>query len=430
MEKISTEDPQNTCIIFSMKEETAGALANFLKLFDEYKVNLMHIESRSSTRLPGYEFFVECDTRSGNLGMAIEALKERCNYFNIISRDYKDNVSTVPWFPRRIRDLDRFANQILSYGSELDSDHPGFTDEVYRNRRKYFADIAFNYRHGQTLPRVDYTKEETETWGVVFNKLTTLYKTHACREHNHVFPLLIDNCAYRADNIPQLEDISNFLKDCTGFTLRPVAGLLSSRDFLAGLAFRVFHSTQYIRHSSKPLYTPEPDVCHELLGHVPLFADPAFAQFCQEIGLASLGAPDSYIEQLATCFWFTVEFGLCRQDGDLKAYGAGLLSSFGELEYCLSEKPELREFEPAKTGLQEYPITEYQPIYYVANSFEEAKEKLKKYADLIPRPFGVRYNAYTQSIEILDSKPQVENLMHNLNSEFQTLQNAFKKLKV
>lgn len=76
------------------------------------------------------------------------------------------------------------------------------------------------------------------------------------------------------------------------------------------------------------------------------------------------------------CFWFTVEYGLCRQNGELKAYGAGLLSSFGELEYCLSDKPELRPFDPPKTALQKYPITEYQPVYYVAEDFEDAKEKM------------------------------------------------------
>lgn len=78
--------------------------------------------------------------------------------------------------------------------------------------RKYFADIAFNYKHGEKLPHVEYTEEEIKTWGIVFNKLTALYKTHACREHNHVFPLLIQNCGYREDNIPQMEDVSNFLK--------------------------------------------------------------------------------------------------------------------------------------------------------------------------------------------------------------------------
>lgn len=78
--------------------------------------------------------------------------------------------------------------------------------------RKYFADIAFNYKHGQILPHVDYTEEEIKTWGIVFNNVTKLYETHACREHNHVFPLLIQNCGYRENNIPQLEDVSNFLR--------------------------------------------------------------------------------------------------------------------------------------------------------------------------------------------------------------------------
>ncbi|XP_077299874.1 phenylalanine hydroxylase [Arctopsyche grandis] len=427
--KEGRDSAKSTCVIFSPTDEDgAGTLAKCLKIFTRHNVNLSHIESRSSTRVPGYEFMVEVTHGAGNFVGAIEELRDNSNYFSIISRNYKENKTAVPWFPLRIRDLDRFANQILSYGSELDADHPGFSDPVYRNRRKYFADIAYNYKHGQPLPRVDYTEEETKTWGTVFNKLIKLYPTHACREHNHVFPLLIENCGYRSDNIPQLEDVSNFLKDCTGFTLRPVAGLLSSRDFLAGLAFRVFHSTQYIRHSSMPLYTPEPDVCHELMGHVPLFADPAFAQFSQQIGLASLGAPDDYIEKLATCFWFTVEYGLCRQEGKIKAFGAGLLSSFGELEYCLTDTPEKRPFNPEKTCLQKYPITEYQPIYYVAESFDDAKEKMIKFADTIPRSFGVRYNSYIQGIEILDSKHQIENVIGDIQLELQILLQSMRKL--
>jgi phenylalanine-4-hydroxylase len=144
---------------------------------------------------------------------------------------------------------------------------------------------------------MEYNEQEQKTWTNVFDKLEDLTGKYACKEYHKVMPLLSQHCGFRRDNIPQLQDISEFLRECTGFTMRPVAGLLSARDFLNALAFRVFFSTQYIRHHSKPLYTPEPDICHELLGHVPLFADQNFADFSHEIGMASLGASDEDIDK-------------------------------------------------------------------------------------------------------------------------------------
>lgn len=425
------KDTEGSTSIFFGIDEKVGALANALKIFESHDVNLIHIESRpSKSEIGVYDFYAAVDNTKGDLKSVLEKLRENKFFLHLTiqTRTKTDSDGdAVPWFPRKIRDLDRFAHQILTYGSELDSDHPGFTDEVYRKRRKEFADIAFNYKHGTPVPRVTYTEAEVSTWRTIFRNLTTLYKTHACREFNHVFPLLEDNCGYNENNIPQLQDVSEFLQDCTGFRLRPVAGLLSSRDFLAGLAFRVFHSTQYIRHGTKPLYTPEPDTCHELLGHVPLFADPSFAQFSQEIGLLSLGAPDEWIEKLATLYWFTVEFGLCKQDGKPKAFGAGLLSSFGELTYCLSDQPTILPFDPEATALQKYPITTYQPTYFLAESFDDAKEKLRNWAKKIPRPFSVRYNAYTQSVDVIENKAQVGDLVSNIKSEMDILQDALSK---
>jgi len=133
----------------------------------------------------------------------------------------------------------------------------GFKDQEYRKRRERFADYAINYKHGQKIENVEYTQEEIRTWGVVYNKLTELYRTHACKEYNDLFSQLVEKCGLRADKIPQLDDISRYLQDCTGFQLHPVAGLLSFRDFLAGFAFRIYYCTQYVRHGSKPFYNPE-----------------------------------------------------------------------------------------------------------------------------------------------------------------------------
>ncbi|XP_007527985.1 phenylalanine-4-hydroxylase [Erinaceus europaeus] len=428
---IEENSSQNSAIslIFSLKEEV-GALAKVLRLFEENDINLTHIESRPSRlKKDEYEFFTHLDKRSmPALTDIIKILRHEIGAtVHELSRDKKKD--TVPWFPRTMQDLDRYANQILSYGAELDADHPGFTDPVYRARRKEFADIAYSYRHGQPIPQVEYTEEEKKTWGTVFRTLKSLHNTHACYEYNHIFPLLEKYCGFCEDNIPQLEEVSQFLQTCTGFRLRPVAGLLSSRDFLGGLAFRVFHCTQYIRHGSKPMHTPEPDICHELLGHVPLFSDRSFAQFSQEIGLASLGAPDEYVEKLATIYWFTVEFGLCKQGDSIRAYGAGLLSSFGELQYSLSSTPKYLPLDMEKTAIQEYNVTEYQPLYYVAESFNDAKEKVRKFASTIPRPFSVRYDPYTQRIEVLDNTQQLMILADSINSEVGILSSALQKIK-
>lgn len=219
--------------------------------------------------------------------------------------------------------------------------------------------------------------------------------------------LLIAHCGYSRDNIPQQEDISQFLQQKTNFRMRPVAGLLSSRDFLNGLAFRVFFSTQYIRHHSQPLYTPEPDICHELLGHAPMFADRDFADFSQEIGLASLGASDEDIDKLAHCYWHSVEFGLCREDGVNKAYGAGLLSSFGELEYACSpdhpgakEPPVIKDWDPSVAATQEFPITTYQPVYFLASSLQDAKQRMREYCEGLQRPFFALHNPQTNTVHI------------------------------
>lgn len=407
-----------TTIIFSLKDEM-GVLVKVLKYFQELEINLTHIESRSSKRVADHYEFVVIFYGEYDASKLIEELKKETLYLEVISRESnsKESKTSIPWFPRRVRDLDLITDTILMYGCELNTDHPGFRDKIYRSRRKYFADIARNYRQGEPIPRIKYTQIEIDTWKEVYDNVVHLYKKYACKEYNHIFPLMEENCGYRRDNIPQLEDVNRFLKDSTGFTLRPVAGLLSSRDFLAGLAHRVFHSTQYIRHYANPNYTPEPDICHELLGHAPLFADSEFARFSQEIGLASLGAPDEFIERLATCYWFTIEFGLCKQDNQIKAYGAGLLSSIGELEYAMSGIPKILPFDPVVTGLQKYPITQYQPVYFLAESFADARMKLHDYAFKIPRPALYRYNPYTQSVETLSSEKQVSSFAKDIKSD-------------
>ncbi len=184
---------------------------------------------------------------------------------------------------------------------------------------------------------------------------------------------------------------------------RPVDGLLSQREFLNTIAFNSFSSTQYIRHHSKPLYTPEPDLCHEYFGHAIMFADKQFCQFSQEIGLASLGATDEEIKNLGTIYWFTIEYGLCLEGLEKKAYGAGIFSSPSELENALSGKPTVHEFDIEKiANFKEFAIDAMNWNYFLAPSYSHVIKEVKKYVKAIRKnkPFQLSYDDNTNSLII------------------------------
>ncbi|KAJ2500868.1 hypothetical protein GGH96_002389 [Coemansia sp. RSA 1972] len=419
-------------LILSVQDQV-GALNECLHALKAADVSMTRIESRpSKVAERGYDFFVDIDARTKEV---VECVVEEIKRVKIVrdvrivsslggGKGSQGSDQQVPWFPRKVSDLDTFSEKVLELGVELTSDHPGANDPVYRRRRMEIVQKAKEYRSGQPLPHINYTDQEKDTWRQVYTSLRDLYPKHACREFLSIFPLLEQNCAYGPDDIPQIEDISRFLNERTGFTLRPVMGLLTPRDFLNSLAFRVFHSTQYIRHHADAYYTPEPDCCHELLGHVPMFADPTFAELAQEVGLASLGASDEDIKKLAAIFWFTAEYGLCREDGIIRACGAGLLSSFGELEHALSNVPTRLEFEPSKVVEQTYPLSDYQPLYFVADSFSDATAKLREFNKTMKRPFQVRYNPHTRSVNVLDSKDKIQQLARSIGNEIQLLTSA------
>jgi phenylalanine-4-hydroxylase len=241
------------------------------------------------------------------------------------------------------------------------------------------ANIARQHEIGEPIPRIHYTPEEVYVWGTALSKLKALFPSHACKEFNQSLPAF----NFREDTVPQLQDISDALKAATGWQVRPVAGLMHPRDFLAGLAFKYFHSTQYMRHASKPMYTPEPDVVHELIGHVPMLADPTFASMVQAIGQASLGADEKTIWHLTKVYWYTVEFGVVREGPEVKAFGSGILSSYGELEYMGKGGAELVPFDPFAPQPKMSYKDGYQKRYFVLDSFEAGLQQLQDYARTI-----------------------------------------------
>jgi len=257
---------------------------------------------------------------------------------------------------------------------QLPDDHPGQHDPAYRARRAAIASVGESYLEGEPIPDVHYTADEDEVWRVVSTTLADEHRRHACREYLDASARLV----LPVDRVPQLREVDQRVHALTGFHIRPVPGLVPTMRFYGSLADRTFLSTQYIRHHSVPFYTPEPDIVHEIIGHANMLAGPEFADLYEAAGHASRRAssPEA-LERFSRVFWFTLEFGVVMESADPKAYGAGLLSSFGELEAFRGA--DLREWDLDEMGTLEYDITHYQPILFVAPSFDSMYDRLMEF---------------------------------------------------
>jgi phenylalanine-4-hydroxylase len=251
----------------------------------------------------------------------------------------------------------------------LDDDHPGANDPAYRRRRGEIAAAAIAWQPGTPSPRIDYNKAEQDVWRTVCREIAPKHRRHAVNEYREA----LENVGLPHDRVPDLDEVTARIKPLTGWRYVPAAGLVPLREFYGSLEQRVFHSTQYVRHPDVPLYTPEPDIIHEVLGHGHLLATPTFGELHRLAGVATnrLREEDN-VRFLSRVFWFSLEFGVVVEDGELRAYGAGILSSYGEIEEFRAM--EHRPLDIADMGTADYDITHYQPVLYRAESVAEIVE--------------------------------------------------------
>ena len=255
--------------------------------------------------------------------------------------------------------------------AELPHDHPGVHDPVYRQRRAEIADVSAAWRPGRPLPHIDYLAAEHEVWSTVMSNLEPLHRKYT----SQAFLAGVDALDLSTEHLPQLAEVDRRLREVSRFGLEPVAGLVPTRRFYGRLADSVFLSTQYLRHETVPLYTPEPDVVHEIVGHGNLLANPTFAELHRLAGAcANRCRADVALEYFSRVFWFTLEFGVVREAGEIKAYGAGLASSFGELKEF--RHAEMRPFDLDAMGRLDYDISTYQPVLFVVDGIAELADRL------------------------------------------------------
>ncbi len=250
-----------------------------------------------------------------------------------------------------------------------------------------------------TQPYEQYSEANHQSWRNLYARMGDRWERYA----NHRFLEGLDSLGLNGERVPRLSEVNQFLAPLTGFEAKPVSGYVPAYLFFDCLGRREFPTTITIRDVNTPDYLPEPDIFHDIAGHVPMHTDPAFAETLVRFGQVAAGAverlveltdPDDLEERVASnmramarFFWFTIEFGLMgapaatttAKAGDLRVYGSGLLSSYGEIEHAVeSDAVQRYPFQLEWVVNQGFRIDRYQPLLFVVESFDHLFDEVNR----------------------------------------------------
>ena len=246
---------------------------------------------------------------------------------------------------------------------DLPTNHPGLNDTAYLRRRRMFFYLAREHRLREIAsPVLEYTPAEALLWRETYLELDELH--HRCA--SSLFMEGKRALGLSSGEIPQLSRLEPHLSKTTGVRLVPAEGLLHGKIYFEYWAERIMPCTQFLRHHAQPQYTPEPDIIHDVIGHVPPLMNADYVQLIERIGTAARGASPEKLDRIVRFYWFSVEFGLVEEQGQLRILGAGILSSIQETKNVLAGKPELRKFDVEEIINRTFDTTHLQPVLYVA----------------------------------------------------------------
>ncbi len=227
----------------------------------------------------------------------------------------------------------------------------------------------------------NYTKEDQQVWNILFNR--QLEKLHNTASETFIQGL--KDVKFTPDHIPHFGETNELLAKSTGWEIVAVPGLIDDDIFFELLAQKKFPATTWLRKMEQLDYLEEPDMFHDVYAHVPLLSNQPFVDFLQKLAIvASQHSGDAKaIHLLSRVYWYTVEFGLIRENGNLRIYGAGILSSSGETDFSLSDKPKRSAYDLREVLRATYYKHDFQTQYFVIESYEELYESLKNLDEIL-----------------------------------------------